>query len=401
MHRKTWRRIGLAGVLLAALGAGEYGMLRGLTLEVQLLGEPSMTLECGERYQEPGAPYREFGYRAADNCDGDIPHRGVRKEERGISTYAVTDSSGNPASVQREIPYADTIPPEIHLVGGETYTLTVGQMYAEPGYSAWDETDGDITQSVVVDGEVDRLTPGVYPVHYCVVDACHNETVVTRNVEVVAKPWPDTQWPEEKTIYLTFDDGPGPNTEKLLDVLDRYGVKATFFVVDSEYRYLMKEIVARGHSIGIHSATHDYSTIYASADAYFDDLLAMQEIIYENTGVVTTLMRFPGGGSNLVSKRFCKGIMSMLTQSVRDAGFQYFDWNVDSDDAGNAHKTKQVRDNVIRGIQEKGTCMVLQHDTCGYSVGAVEDIIVWALDHGYTFQAARDTTPGFHHDVSN
>lgn len=466
MQPKMWRRIGVAGALLTVLGAVGFQTLRGMTLEIELLGDSSMIVEYGEHYQEPGVQlwlcgngrelslentqvattgnvvedrvglytityevslygwgasaqrqvavvdtqspvielFSEEGkpeYRAVDNYDGDITEKVIRKEERGLVTYAVTDSSGNPASAQREVPYVDTTPPEIRLEGGETCSIIVGQMYAEPGYTAWDDTDGDITEWVTVEGEVDRLTPGIYPIQYRITDSSQNETVITRNVEVQAKPRPNTQWPEEKTIYLTFDDGPGPNTEKLLDVLDRYGVHATFFVVDSEYRYLLKEIVARGHSIGIHSRTHNYGQIYASQESYMDDLLAMQEIIYENTGVVTTLMRFPGGGSNLVSKRFCRGIMSCLTETVQNAGFQYFDWNVDSDDAGNAHKTKLVRDNVIRGIQEKGTCMVLQHDTLDYSVNAVEDIIVWALEHGYTFRGIRNTTPGFHHNVAN
>ena len=222
-----------------------------------------------------------------------------------------------------------------------------------------------------------------------------------RNVQVQGSTWPDTQWPEEKTIYLTFDDGPGPYTMMLLDILDQYGIKATFFVVDSDYRDVMKEIVNRGHSIGIHSVTHDYGAVYASPEAYFADLYQMQQIIYDTTGVMTTLVRFPGGGSNLVSKNTCPGLMSILTWAVRDAGFQYFDWNVDSLDAGGATRTVQVQDNVIQGLLEVGTGMVLQHDIHQFSVKAVEAIILWGLENGYAFCAIEQSTPGFHHDVVN
>ena len=141
-------------------------------------------------------------------------------------------------------------------------------------------------------------------------------------------------------VYLTFDDGPSAYTAELLDVLDAYGAKATFFVVGSGGGNMMRQIVKRGHSIGIHAVNHDYGKLYASPEAYFDDLMKMQSIIYDNTGVKTTLMRFPGGSSNLVSRHSCEGIMTFLTQAVQDAGFQYFDWNVYSGDAGETKNLK-------------------------------------------------------------
>ena len=349
----------------------------------------------------PGDVFEEPGFSAKDNYDGDITHKVIRSEGAGVITYAVVDSSGNPAYATRSVPEYDPIAPVIQLDGESPFTITVGRQFEEPGYSAYDDVDGDLTHLVTVEGEVDWLHPGEYPLKYTVSDGYLNETSVTRTVVVEAKPWQDTVWPEDKTVYLTFDDGPGPYTMQLLDVLDRYQVKATFFVINTEYADLMQEIVKRGHSIGIHSVTHDYFQIYASPEAYFADLFEMQQIIYENTGVMTSLMRFPGGGSNLVSKKCYDGIMSTLTWAVQNAGFQYFDWNVDSDDAGNAKRQNEVRDNVIKGIMETGVSMVLQHDIHPYSVAAVEDIICWCLDNGYQFQAIRNSTPGFHHDVLN
>ncbi|MGM9628430.1 MAG: immunoglobulin-like domain-containing protein [Faecousia sp.] len=363
---------------------------------------PVITLvEAPEGELDPGEPYQDPGFTAMDNYDGDITDQVVCIETMGLITYAVVDSSGNPAYAEREIPVYDREPPEIGLEGGQDYAITTGSFYMEPGYWAEDDQDGDLTEQVLVEGEVDWLTPGTYPISYTVSDAFGNVTTVTRQVEVLAKPRPQIQWPQQKTIYLTFDDGPGPYTRELLDVLDSYGVKATFFVTDTGCDDIMEQIVERGHSIGIHTVTHDYQEIYASPEAFFADLHKMQDIIYKNTGVRTTLMRFPGGSSNTVSCAACEGIMTILSEAVQNAGFQYFDWNVDSNDAGGARKAETVFRNVVDGVQQTGISLVLQHDIHDYSVEAVEDIIVWGLNNGYTFERLTENSPGFHHGINN
>lgn len=363
---------------------------------------PTITLtEDPEGTLEEGVIYQEAGFTASDNYDGDLTARVVRTEEPGLVIYAVTDSSGNPAVAKRKIPLRDMVLPEIQLEGGEDYVITLGTRYEEPGFTATDNVDGDVTAMVQVEGEVDWLTAGVYPITYTVSDSCENTTVVTRNVEVAAQEWTDTVYPEGKVVYLTFDDGPSAYTSELLDVLDAYGAKATFFVVGSGSGNMMRQIVKRGHSIGIHTVSHDYGQIYSSPEAYFDDLMKMQSIIYDHTGVKTTLMRFPGGSSNLVSRKSCEGIMTFLTQAVQDAGFQYFDWNVYSGDAGETKRTEKVVENVIGGIQEHRVSIVLQHDIHKYSVDAVEDILRWGKRNGYKFLALQNDSPGFHHDLNN
>ena len=348
----------------------------------------------------PGQPYVEEGYVAVDNLDGNLTDQVRRVEELGVITYTVMDSSGNPTVVEREIPYYDPLAPELVLEGGENITIFCGTFYSEPGYTATDNADGDLTAEVAMEGEVVWYEPGTYEVAYTVADTFGNVTQKIRTVEVQAKPWPEEQWPNGRVIYLTFDDGPGPYTGALLDLLKRYGVKATFFVTDSGYDGTMWRIVNEGHSIGIHTMTHDYNTIYASEEAFFEDLLGMQEIIYRNTGVKTTLMRFPGGGSNLVSD-YNEGIMTRLARAVQNAGFQYFDWNVDSNDAGGALKRKTVAANVISGVQNHRVSVVLQHDIHGFSVDAVEDIIIWGLENGYRFLPLKEHSPTMHHTVLN
>lgn len=205
-----------------------------------------------------------------------------------------------------------------------------------------------------------------------------------------------------KLIYLTFDDGPGPYTEELLNVLKKYGVKATFFVTEGfpEYEKLIAREAKEGHSVGVHSYTHKYSEIYSGKNAYLKDFDEMNDVIRKQTGSKTNLFRFPGGSSNTVSN-FNPGIMSELTKLMKSRGYFYFDWNVLSGDAGDTESTRQIYLNVINGCAGQKVSVVLMHDIKSYSVAAVEDIIRWGLDNGYTFMALNEYSYGAHHGVNN
>lgn len=365
---------------------------------------PEITLHTQEDHLTiVGEAYEEEGYTALDEYDGDITDRVVATEENGVVTYRVADASGNEAVVQRQIRYYDPIYPTITLIG-DTVTMEAGETYVEPGYTAWDNGNGDITDWVEIVSNLNPYLAGNYQVTYIVSDGFGNETRVYRDVTVTAKARPQTVIPKEKVIYLTFDDGPSEYTQQLLDVLKRNDVQATFFVCDTEHIELLPQIVADGHAIGVHSETHNYQRVYASVDAYFDDMLWMRKRIYETTGVETNLMRFPGGSSNTVSK-FNPGIMTTLTQAVEDCGYTYFDWNVDSDDAVGAKTTEEVLSNVKKGIQramkKDGYALVLQHDTQEFSIQAVEEIIKWAKSNGYEFLTLQETSPTGHHDLNN
>jgi len=366
---------------------------------------PVITLtEIPDHYTLPGEPYQEEGYTAVDNYDGDITDKVTVTEKDGIVTYRVEDSSGNQTQVEREIYYHDPEPPVLTLSGNKTVYLNYGIHYKEPGYSATDNIDGDLTEQVQVTGTVDRYREGTYTLTYTVTDSYENTVSATRTVIVRPKPKVPSQQgvvtPEGKVIYLTFDDGPGSYTPALLQVLEKYNVKATFFVVNNGAYGHLKQIAAAGHSIGIHTMSHDYRKIYSSEEAFFNEVYALQGIIYEQTGVSTTLLRFPGGSSNTISN-FNPGIMSRLTVAVQNAGFQYFDWNVDSNDAGGASTAKEVANNVINGCSARRISIVLQHDIKRFSVEAVEEIIIWGLSNGYTFLPLDATSPGAHHGVNN
>lgn len=362
---------------------------------IWLVGSPAA-------YVIPGETYREEGFMARDNYDGDLTDQVIKTAYRNKISYAVADSSGNRTQVVRTIAYYDPVAPTITLRGNREITITVGQSFREPGYSAQDNCDGDLTGKVKVAGTVNSNRAGTYRITYSVEDSFGNTCSEVRVVHVKArvKPWQPEQTPSGKVIYLTFDDGPSQHTEKLLKVLKKYNVKATFFVMKTSRTDLLDDIVAQGHSIGAHTYSHEYKKIYGSEDGYFTDLERILNLIEDKSGVRTKLIRFPGGSSNTVS-RFNEGIMSRIAEEVVDRGFRYFDWNVDSCDAGGAKTADQVYENVISGIKGRKVSIVLQHDTKGYSVDAVEKIIQWGMEHGYTFLPLTSTSPTASHDILN
>lgn len=221
------------------------------------------------------------------------------------------------------------------------------------------------------------------------------EVVATDNIY-------NSQDKSKKVIYLTFDDGPSIHTKKLLDILDRYQVKATFFVVGNNGSYsVIKDAAKRGHTIGLHSYCHKYEEIYKSKAAFLKDLNTIQNIVYESTGKKSYIVRFPGGSSNKISTSINKGIMTELAKTLTDKGYRYYDWNVDSGD-GSGHLTrKQIVNNVISGIKQHNSSIVLQHDIWLESVYAVEDIIKWGLANGYSFAPLTMDSFNAHHTIAN
>ena len=347
--------------------------------EITLVSDP-------DKYTLPGQPYEEEGFTAIDGYDGDITDRVERTVTDTEVIYTVSDASGNVTEVRRTIVYKDPEAPVLTLVGG---------------YTALDNCDGDITHLVNVSGNVNIWSAGTYTITYTVSDAFGNTATATRTVIVKAVQSSGNDNPGGDKVDGTFDDGPSVHTQKLLDVLAKYNVKVTFFVVNNSRIDMLKQIADAGHAIGIHSVTHKYNEIYASEDAFFADLYKMQGIIEQQVGYKTWLMRFPGGSSNRVSKEYCAGIMTRLTKAVQDQGFHYFDWNVDSNDAGGAKTADEVFRNVTSGCAKRTNSVVLQHDIHGFSVDAVERIIKWGLDNGFTFDKLSPDAPGCHHPVNN
>jgi peptidoglycan/xylan/chitin deacetylase (PgdA/CDA1 family) len=358
----------------------------------------------------PGGTYEEEGFTAADNHDGDITDKVERTQTQDQVIYRVADSSGNVAEVTRTIEYSDPIAPELTLKGAQLMMVRLGKTYTEPGFTAQDNCDGDISEKVTVSGTVDGSKAGTYVLEYSVQDNSGNITTTTRTVivdyvkQVSGLPAMPDQTPTEPnghTVYLTFDDGPTYYTNHLLDVLDKYGVKVTFFVVYADNADQLKRMDEAGHTVGMHSNTHKYSYIYSSEEKYFEDLYAVQNKIEAAIGYKPMLLRFPGGSSNTVSRQYCRGIMTTLTQKVKELGFRYFDWNGDSGDVSRAKTQAQVYSNVTHSMYYMKNCIMLQHDIVGFSVAAVEDIVKWGLINGYTFAPLTMDSPVCEFEVAN
>lgn len=222
------------------------------------------------------------------------------------------------------------------------------------------------------------------------------------------KPLAPGEYPDwsNKTIYLTFDDGPSPRTPEVLKILRDNGVKATFFVthISGKSSHYMKDIVAEGHTIALHSYTHDYEKIYASEEAYFADLQQISDLVYSETGVRTNLIRFPGGSSNIVSRKYNSGIMTRLTQQVTDKGYVYFDWNVVSGDANRGGATAQQIINNCRKVSKKSDAViVLMHDSAEKrtTVEALPEVIAYYKAAGCKFATITESTPPAHQRVAN
>ena len=361
---------------------------------------PVITLQTVDGYEPDWFEgYIEEGYLAWDDVDGDLTTKVQFEVLEDSIEYRVSDSSGNETVVERKLP--EVYAPELTLLGDEHMTITARMDFEDPGFTAVDSKGKDLSDLVKVEGSVTPYRLGEYELTYSITNG--EETIsVTRTVEVEPVELPAVVQPDEKTIYLTFDDGPGPYTEALLDVLAAYDVKVTFFVTHEhpDYEDLIGRAFREGHTIAVHTASHDYYKVYASEQAYLDDFYAMQEVIYRQTGEYTQMFRFPGGSSNTVSN-FNPGIMSRLTVLMNNMGYQYYDWHVDSGDAVGTRTKAGVVANVTNGCAERRTTVVLQHDIKDYSVEAVEQIIIWGRQNGYTFRPLDLTSPTAHHGVSN
>ena len=207
-------------------------------------------------------------------------------------------------------------------------------------------------------------------------------------------------------IWLTFDDGPSANiTPKILDILKKENIKATFFVINysDSNEHLLKREAEEGHTIGIHGYSHEYSKIYKSKETFMSNVYTLQERIQKSTGIKSMYTRFPGGSSNTVSRKYCKGIMTELTKEMLAKGFKYYDWNISSGDAGGAKNAKDVYNNVTKNLSKKRGNMVLMHDFGGNKKGleALPNIIKYGKENGYTFAAIDDNTPMYAQHVNN
>lgn len=362
-------------------------------VEVRDLEKPKLEISKDDVYVCPGDSFVPEKVKATDNYDKDLSKKvkSILNIDKTQVTYQVTDSSGNTTKVVKKIVYKDKVAPVITLNGNEETYVSLGEKFNDPGVKAEDNCDGDLTKEVKKEGSVDTSKLGEYTITYKVSDKAGNEATKTRKVVIT-----------NGVIYLTFDDGPNSGTTNvILDILKEEGVKATFFVTGFGPDELIKREYDEGHTVALHTNCHNYAVIYASDTAYFNDLNAVSDRVKRITGKESKIMRFPGGASNTVSRKYSSGIMSRITKEVVNRGYKYYDWNISSGDAGATTQASGVYSNVVNSLRHDRVNMVLMHDTKSYTRDAVRDIIKYGKNNGYRFEKITMDTEMIAQRVNN
>lgn len=188
---------------------------------------------------------------------------------------------------------------------------------------------------------------------------------------------------ELKIAYLTFDDGPYEITDRYLDVLEDYGILATFFERWRDWDYyecIFRRVAASGHTIGNHSYTHDiHGSLYQSVDSFMEDILRNREFIQEHLGITTHVLRFPGGSG--ASGSLKQGII----EELRKEGYAYVNWNSATLDGMYELSAAEYRDNVLDKTGGRKFLVVLMHDYSKNTLTALPEIIEGLQDQGYVF----------------
>ena len=193
---------------------------------------------------------------------------------------------------------------------------------------------------------------------------------------------------------LTFDDGPSDNTAAIADILAEYGAPATFFVTAQEQNLhhfgQLPALLAAGHQIALHSASHRYDQIYADPTSFWLDIKALRQALEPYVPAEDlTWLRLPGGSTNTVSHRYGgRQIMQRLIAEAEEKGYRWIDWNVCGEDATAARPdAAQITRNVTEGAAGRDVCIVLLHDTAATAatVRALPDILAWFEAEGYRF----------------
>ncbi len=323
---------------------------------------------------------------------------------RGINPVYIkaTDAYGNETIVMQEVTFImiDTTAPSIEVDGRLEVEQGQSLKLGLPGLEIFDDCDPSLQLTTELD-EHPIYELGDYEIQATLRDRSGNTTTTLIPIRVI----PVQDHAHARYVYLTFDDGPSQHTQDVLRILDRYGVKASFFVtgMNPDYTSQIQSAYAQGHTIGLHTYSHQYSQIYQSVEAYFQDLEKIQTVVQEQTGAPSTFIRFPGGSSNIVSRHYHEGIMSQLANEVEAQGYQYFDWNSSVDDAVLGHDANDILVTGKAQTELQGDLMLLLHDGSGNqaTVEVLEELIVYYLQQGYVFKAIDASTTPIHHQIFN
>lgn len=303
---------------------------------------------------------------------------------------AVSTGTDTPPAAAVEIPSPVR---QLELLGTAELDWPCGVPFEDPGFIARGADGEDRTEAVTVEGAPVPWRVGDYTITYLYSENDGDIAAARRVVHVKAQELPDMVQPPPGTICLTFDDGPCEYTQCCLEILAKHNVRATFFIVANQTKYLdlLPKILEGGHTLGIHCYDHgSYDMLYRDEEHYFTDFLRAQKIVHDYTGQYSQVVRFPGGSrtaSYLTGT--LKGGYQELYGILHDMGVRPYDWNVQPESG-----TKTVEGTIVDFTHPHGRyeyAVVLQHDARRFSVEALEQMLTWAEAEGYTF-AALDTS---------
>ena len=291
------------------------------------------------------------------------------------------------------ISVVDKTAPVIHLQGAKTVYAKDSRNLegAEKGVTVTDNYDKDIKVSR---RDTNKISDTEYEFVYTAIDSSGNMSIAKRKIVIATG-----------VICLTFDDGPSSVTPEVLDVLKENNIKATFFILDysEQSKSMIQRIIDEGHTLAIHGMSHDYSKIYASSEATLENFTSLQKKIKKDFNYDVKYVRFPGGASNTISRNYCEGVMTEAVKKVQEESLEYYDWNVDVDDAGSARTPSEIYNNFVDGILPGVENIVLMHDGEGHmpTAKALQEIINYAKENGYVFTAISENTTPAKHSVNN
>ena len=291
------------------------------------------------------------------------------------------------------ISVVDKTAPVIHLQGAKTVYAKDSRNLegAEKGVTVTDNYDKDIKVSR---RDTNKISDTEYEFVYTAIDSSGNMSIAKRKIVIATG-----------VICLTFDDGPSSVTPEVLDVLKENNIKATFFILDysEQSKSMIQRIIDEGRTLAIHGMSHDYSKIYASAEATLENFTSLQKKIKKDFNYDVKYVRFPGGASNTISRNYCEGVMTEAVKKVQEESLEYYDWNVDVDDAGSARTPSEIYNNFVDGILPGVENIVLMHDGEGHmpTAKALQEIINYAKENGYVFTAISENTTPAKHSVNN
>lgn len=217
-----------------------------------------------------------------------------------------------------------------------------------------------------------------------------SDTVLTGGGDIV-------ETGEPKKVYLTFDDGPSKNTEKVLDILKEYNAVATFFVIgDSstdEFGGVFERMVDEGHAIGLHCSCHSYNSVYNDDSSCITSILDERDYLLDQFGIESTLCRLPGGSANIYIRD-----RQTIIDTLHSEGIKLYDWNVSAEDSVGVPTAESIMESIFPTVYDYEEPIILLHDGVvnNITVEVLPEILEKLTEYGYEFATLEERDEFFY-----